>query len=116
MRNPLGRPSVEKTELTTALADAARAINRPTTTQETLTAVAHAAQHTVPGFDQVGISLMHSNGKIETMAWTGELVPTLDDLQYSLNEGPCVSSLREEPLLVVDRIKDEKRWPRYIPE
>jgi len=103
-------------DFTAALAKAARSINRPTTTEGTLTAIAQAAQSTVPGFDQVGISLMHSDGAIETMAYTGDLVPQLDSLQYDLKDGPCVSSLVEEPVIVVDHLRSEQRWQKYIPE
>ena len=59
---------------------------------------------------------MHANGKIETKAATGDLVWRLDSLQYGLNEGPCVSSLREDPVLVVDHVSHQQRWPRFVPE
>jgi GAF domain-containing protein len=103
-------------DVTAALAKAARTINRPTSVTETLTAIARAARATVAGFDQVGISLVHSDGIIETRAWTGDLVPLLDALQYELEEGPCFSSLHEEPVIVVDHIKDSQRWPRFVPK
>jgi GAF domain-containing protein len=111
-----GRPALEPDDFTAALARAARSINRPSTTEETLSAIATAARDTVPGFDQVGISLMHRDGTIETKAYTGDLVPALDKLQYELQEGPCVSSLFEDPMLVVDRIKDDVRWPKFVPQ
>jgi hypothetical protein len=43
-------------DFTTALAEAARAINRPQTVEETLQAIAHTARHNIPGFDQIGVS------------------------------------------------------------
>jgi GAF domain-containing protein len=98
------------------LADAARTINQPQSVQETLDAIAFAARRSIPGFDDVGISVMHADGTIETKAATGDLVWTLDALQYGLNEGPCVSSLREEPVLVVDHLSQEDRWPRFVPQ
>jgi GAF domain-containing protein len=103
-------------DLPTVLADAARTINRPRSVEETLEAIAYAARSSIPGFDAVGISLMHADGKIETKAATGELVLRLDSLQYGLDEGPCVSSLREEPVLVVDHVSHQQRWPRFVPE
>jgi hypothetical protein len=101
-------------DYTTALAQAARTINQPRSVEETLEAIAHAARNSIPGFDEVGVSLMHSNGQVETKAATGELVWRLDALQYDMNEGPCVSSLHEEPIIVADHITESQRWPRYI--
>lgn len=98
-----------------ALADAARAINSPGTLDETLDAIVHAARASVPGFDHVGISIVHRDGRIETRAATGQLVRELDALQYELAEGPCVSSLRDEPVVVVEHLSHEQRWPRYVP-
>jgi GAF domain-containing protein len=103
-------------DLTAALADAARAINKPHSVEETLDTIAATARASIPGFDEVGISLMHSDGKVETKAATGDLVWELDKLQYELGEGPCVSSLHEEPLIVVDHVAHAQRWPRFVPE
>ena len=65
----------------TALAEASRTINQPRTVEDTLQTMAHTARSSIPGFDQVGISLMHSDGSVETMAATGDLVRKLDALQ-----------------------------------
>jgi len=105
----------DATDFASALAQAARTINQPQTVEETLDAIASTARHNIPGFDEVGISLMHPDGKIETKAATGELVWELDSIQYSLNDGPCVSSLREEPVIIVDHIAHEQRWPQFVP-
>jgi len=101
--------------LAVALASAARAINAPTTLEETLDAIVVSAKASVPGFDHVGISLVKRDGTIQTLAGTGQLVWELDALQYSLEEGPCVAALRTEPLVVAEDIKHDQRWPRYVP-
>ena len=102
-------------DMTSALAEAARTINQPRSVEETLETIAFTARSSIPGFDDVGISLMHRDGVVETKAATDELVWTLDRLQYELNEGPCVSSLRQEPLIVVENIASTRRWPRFVP-
>lgn len=61
------------------------------------------------------MSLMHADGSVETRAATGPLVRELDELQYELGEGPCVSTLRGEPVIVADRIRHTDRWPTYVP-
>jgi GAF domain-containing protein len=105
----------ETDSLAVALAGAARAINAPSTLEETLDAIVTSAKASVPGFDQVGISLVNRDGTIETLAGTGQLVWELDALQYSLEEGPCVRAMRSEPLVVAENIRRDQRWPRYVP-
>ena len=99
-----------------ALAEAARSINTPRTLDETLDAIVGAARTSVPGFDHVGISIMHGKDSIETKAATGQLVWELDAVQYDLMEGPCVDSLREEPTVSAPHLRDDRRWPRYVPQ
>src|SRR3954454_24900666 len=101
-------------EVASALAAAAKAINSPRTLQETLDAIVHAARESVPGFEHVGISISHRGGRIETVAGTDELVWTLDQLQYDLGQGPCVDSLRSEPIVVVEHAPQDTRWPEYL--
>jgi GAF domain-containing protein len=107
--------NAQQPDLATALADAARAINAHRTLEETLEAIVGSARTSVPGFDHVGISVIRCDGTVETKAATGPLVWELDDLQYELGEGPCVTSIREEPVVVVEHLRDDPRWPNYIP-
>jgi GAF domain-containing protein len=104
------------TDVARALADAARGINSHRTLDETLDAIVHAARSSIPGFDHVGISLVHGKDKIETRAATGQLVWELDQVQYHLMEGPCVASLREAPMVTAERLALDRRWPHYVPE
>jgi hypothetical protein len=106
----------DKPHFAAALAEAARTINRPQSVEETLAAIAHSARANIPGIDEAGISLVHADGRVETMAATGDLVHRLDGLQYDLSEGPCVSSLSEEPVIVVGPLRHSQRWPRYVPQ
>jgi GAF domain-containing protein len=99
-----------------ALTEAARALDGPRSLEESLDAIVEAARSTVPGFDHVGVSLTHGDGRIETMAGTDQLVWELDDLQYRLRQGPCVSAIESEPVVLVEHARHEQRWPQYIPE
>ena len=104
------------TPLAAALTEAAVVINSPRTLEETLDAIVGAAQRSVQDFDCVGISVVHRDGSIETLAGTDQLVWELDHVQYRLDEGPCVEALRKEPVVVLQHPRDEARWPRYLPE
>ena len=102
-------------DLAQALADAAQAISAPGTLEDTLQAITLAARDAVPGFDHVGISVVRGDGTVTTMAATSPLVTELDTLQYKLGEGPCVATLRDQALVLVEELADDRRWPRYVP-
>jgi GAF domain-containing protein len=98
-----------------AMASAARTINHPRTLDETLRTIAEVARDSVPGFDQVGISELRRNGKVETLAFTGDLVCKLDELQYGLGEGPCVDTLHQSHIVLAPKLEQDDRWPRFVP-
>jgi GAF domain-containing protein len=98
-----------------ALAKAVRSIHQDRSAADILAGIADAARSSVPGFDHAGISIVKRNGDIETKAATDELVNELDRIQYRLQEGPCVSAMRTEPLVSVPDIRHEQRWPSYVP-
>ena len=103
-------------DLASTLAGGAPAIDVPPTLEGALDAIAHAARDAVPGFDHVGISVLHTSGVVTTMAATGQLVQEMDTLQYHLAEGPCLSAIREKSLVLADDLaQQQQRWPRYVP-
>jgi GAF domain-containing protein len=99
-----------------ALAAAARSLNQETSLEDALSAIAHTAQRSLPGFDYVGISTVDRKGNVETKAATGDLVWDLDKLQYGLGEGPCVETLRDADVVVAPHIRHDQRWPRFVPQ
>ncbi|WP_370291616.1 GAF and ANTAR domain-containing protein [Nocardioides sp.] len=103
-------------DVAAALAAAAMDINGPRSLEDTLDAIVHAARDTVPGFDHVGISLTHRDGRIETRAGTGKLVWQVDELQYSLHAGPCYDAITNGGVTVMDDVRTEERWPTYVAE
>ena len=99
-----------------AIAAAARTIHQSRSLDQTLQTIAEVARESIPGFDHVGISEVHKDGKVETRAAAGDLVCPLDDIQYSLSEGPCVDSLHESNVVLAPNIRHDQRWPRYVPQ
>jgi GAF domain-containing protein len=97
-----------------SLAEAARTIGRVYSLEDTLAAIADNAQRSIPGIDHAGISTIDRHGKATTRAASDDLVRQLDDLQYSLNEGPCLDALRREHVVAAPDIKHDQRWPRYV--
>lgn len=101
-------------QVATALTQAARTINQPRSLDETLDAIVRAAQQTVSGFDHVGISVTHTNRRIDTSAGTGQLVWQVDALQYSLGQGPCYDAIRRGGITIMQDVATEQRWPEYV--
>lgn len=101
--------------IASALALAAREINQPRSMNATLETVIQVARESLPEIDEVGVSVAHRDGRIETQACTGPRVLELDELQYELNEGPCVHAMRAESVVRVEHARDEQRWPRFMP-
>jgi GAF domain-containing protein len=108
--------TTESRDLAAALAEAARTINVSRSMEETLDTIVQTVVLALPEFDHAGISITHRDGKIETMSGTDQLVWELDDIQYSLMEGPCVDSVRKEPVVLVEHAHHDQRWPRYMPQ
>ncbi|MCW2832964.1 MAG: hypothetical protein JWN68_917 [Nocardioides sp.] len=104
-----------RSDIGMAIAAAARTMHQPRTLDETLQTIAEVARESIPGFDHVGISEVHQDGKVETRAAAGDLVLRLDELQHSLAQGPCVDSLHESNVVVAPRIRHDPRWPKYVP-
>jgi GAF domain-containing protein len=105
----------DRSDIADALARAAREINAPPDLARTLDAIVHTAQRSLPGIDHVGISVAQRDGRTETKAGTGQLVWDLDQLQYDLGEGPCWEAITADPVVRVDDLRHEQRWPKYIP-
>jgi len=105
------------TDLTTAaaLAHAAESINESRSFEDTLDAIVEATRTSLPEFAHVSISLRHRDGTMETRAGTDQLVWELDSIQYELGEGPCVQAVETEPVVVVNNLRHDQRWPGYIP-
>ncbi|BBY50740.1 transcriptional regulator [Mycolicibacterium arabiense] len=79
---------------------------------ETLTSL---TANTIGNSIGAGISLLSADGKRTSSAATDPLVERLDDLQYDLDQGPCLSSWRELAAFRSDGREDEGRWPAWVP-
>lgn len=101
--------------LTAALADAARTIRVEQDVDCVLNDIVRAAVASLPGIDHAGVTIIQKTREYVTRASTDPLVVKLDALQYLLGEGPCVYAMEAEPVVVVNNVRHEQRWPEYIP-
>lgn len=102
-----------KFDVAQALADASRSMAVHANPGDTLDAIVVAARAAVPGFNHVCVTVVAADGAVTTMASTSNLVRDMDSLQYQLGEGPCLSAVRDEELVMAQYLDREERWPRY---
>ncbi|MCW2818060.1 MAG: hypothetical protein JWR42_847 [Marmoricola sp.] len=102
-------------DVAAAMRSVAHELGSRTDLASTLDTLVHGAVTALPDVDHAGISIAQRRGRIETVATTDPFVDTLDELQYSFGEGPCVDAVFEEPVVRVQHARHETRWPRFMP-
>jgi transcriptional regulator with GAF, ATPase, and Fis domain len=81
---------------------------------DTLTKVAGYAVDAIPGADGAGLTLLEDD-RADTIVATADFVQQVDDIQYSMGEGPCISAARESRTFTSGSLGGEQRWPRFGP-
>ena len=83
---------------------------------KTLEVITRAAVELVPGAEHAGITLATRGSRFESRAATSALPRRIDELQYELQDGPCVQAIWEKETVRVDDMEREDRWPVFAPE
>ena len=107
---PLGPLAQQFATLTYSLLDA-------DTTGDVLQQVADATLRVVPGADLVSVTLRSQDGGFHTPIQTDPVAAELDQLQYELQEGPCLAAADPGGPAVAtsDNLAEDKAWPRFGP-
>ena len=90
-----------------------RFVSQPDTS-DTLELILELVTDTIENCDFAGVSLVHQDW-IDTPAATNELLRRVDELQYSINEGPCLAAIREKHTVTSDDLAHDPRWPKWGP-
>ena len=98
-----------------ALDNFASQLERSQNVAETLQVITSSAVAALPGVDVASISVLTSDGEVETWAATDPIVQEIDAAQRELGEGPLYSRTDDEGRLAVADIAGEGRWPSYGP-
>ncbi len=77
--------------------------------------VARRAVEVVDACDFVGITLRRSRRSTETVAATSPVAARCDQLQYSLDEGPCLDAVSEDEAYLIRDVAHDPRWPAWGP-
>jgi len=80
--------------------------------EELLVRVARFAVRAIPGADGAGLTLFEQN-RANTIVATAEFVRQVDDVQYGLGQGPCITAAREGITVVSGSLGGDVRWSRF---
>lgn len=80
----------------------------------TLVQVAQLAVAAIPGAEGAGLTLLEAD-RPQTVVATADFVRTVDDVQYGLDEGPCVSAVAAARTFHSGNLGGEPQWPRFGP-
>jgi GAF domain-containing protein len=84
------------------------------TVETSLHLLSGLARETVPGAVGAGVSVIDERGR-RSSGSTDERVREADNLQYELNEGPCLDAAAARELVRVDDLATDQRWPGWAP-
>lgn len=108
---PLGPLGQQFATLTYSLLDAE-------SVDDVLQQVVRAAVAVVPDAEMVSVTLRSPDGRLHTPAGTGPTAVRLDELQYTLREGPCYEAAKPDgpAVSVCSDLGNGSPWPRWGPE
>ncbi len=116
MRSDTGRDLTDerdtRSSLARELADLARTMQSEEDAAALLTLITRAARDDIPGATDASITLVERN-RVTTPVTTSDRARAVDELQYTLQEGPCLAALRQQVIVRVDAMADEQRWPTF---
>lgn len=79
----------------------------------TLSRITHSAVDVLPSVEFASITVLHADGRIETVAPTDDLLRGVDAAQYELREGPCYDAAADAVHVVSPDLAKDPRFPRY---
>src|SRR3954469_488912 len=80
---------------------------------DTLAAITRAAVRTLPDVQEASISILHGDGRLDTVAPTDPVLYALDAAQHDLGEGPCLDASEHGVHVISPDLRADERFPRY---
>jgi GAF domain-containing protein len=82
------------------------------TLEDLLTQVATFAVRAIPGAEGAGLTLIEAD-RADTIVKSAPFVREIDDIQYGLGQGPCISAAREGTTMRSGALQADLRWPQF---
>lgn len=101
-------------ELTASLAGLSGLVSGQHSFEQSLVRVAEFAVRAIPGAEGAGLTLLEAD-RHQTVVATDEFVTAVDDIQYGLGEGPCVSAVGQGQIFSSGNLGGEPQWPHFGP-
>lgn len=101
-------------DLTLSLKDLGRLLTGETGLTGTLTRVASLAVQAIPGAQGAGLTMLEQD-RPQTVIATDAFVHQVDDIQYGLGEGPCLSAVAAGHTFASGNLGGDPMWPRFGP-
>jgi hypothetical protein len=79
----------------------------------TLRRITAAAVEVLPEVEYASITVLHSDGRLETVAPTDDILWGIDAAQYELREGPCYEAAVDTVHVTSPDLAADQRFPRY---
>jgi|tagenome__1003787_1003787.scaffolds.fasta_scaffold20969357_2 GAF domain-containing protein len=102
-------PSVDPT---TAYTELAKIVLGEQPLGAVLRRIARLAQQTVPGADEVSVTLIE-RGRARTVAFSGQLAAALDERQYEDGFGPCMDAALTGQTITVEDTRTDQHYPGF---
>lgn len=106
------RSRFEDDALAVSLASLARLSVAQLSFEDLLTEVASDAVRAIPGADGAGLTVFETD-RADTVVTTAPFVREVDNIQFRLGEGPCISALAQGNPMRSGSIGGDHRWPRF---
>jgi GAF domain-containing protein len=82
--------------------------------RDVLTRVAEFAVAAIPGADGAGLTLLEA-GHGDTIVATAPFVAEVDAIQYTIEQGPCITAAKEGRTVRSGALGDDTQWPDFGP-
>jgi GAF domain-containing protein len=102
----------EDDDLRISLAGLSRLASSRLSLEDLLTRVATYAVRAIPGADGAGLTLLEED-RADTIVATAPFVREIDDIQYGLGQGPCITAAAEGRTIISGSLGGDPRWPRF---
>lgn len=80
--------------------------------EDLLTRVATYAVQAIPGADGAGLTLLEDD-RVDTIVATAAFVTEIDDIQYRIGQGPCITAARIGETVRSGSLGSDPRWRKF---
>src|SRR4051795_3812653 len=115
MTDPGDTTAAQPAEFSAALSQMAGLVLSRETVDTAVALVTTLAETAIAGTAGAGVTIVDEQGR-RSKAASNEIVERADDLQYQLDEGPCLTAWRTGQLVRMDDTGTDTRFPRWSTE